>query len=62
MKLYSNLNGNDLYTIGDGENDICMLKISENSYTFDTSVDSVKDSAKYIFHTIDEILNEINQI
>ena len=62
LELYTNINGNDLYTIGDGENDICMLEISENSYTFDSSIDSVKKSAKYIYQSIDEILDEINRV
>lgn len=60
LKLYSNINGDELYTIGDGENDICMLEIVENSYTFVSSVEIVKKSAKYIYQSIDEILNEIN--
>ena len=34
LGLYSKLNGDNLYTIGDGENDVCMLEIAENSYTF----------------------------
>lgn len=60
LKLYSNINGDELYIIGDGENDICMLEIAENSYTFASSVEIVKKSAKYAYHSIDEILSEIN--
>lgn len=61
LKLYSNIGGEVLFTIGDGENDICMLEIVENSYTFDSSIESVKKSAKYIYKSIDKILDEINK-
>lgn len=60
LGLFSKLNGDNLYTIGDGENDICMLEIAENSYTFKNSVEIVKRSAKEVCQSIDEILEIIN--
>lgn len=60
FELFSNINGNELYTIGDGENDICMLEMSHRSYTFNSSVDCVKKSATFICGSIDEILDKIN--
>lgn len=60
LKLFSYIKGDDLYTIGDGENDMDMLKVTENSYTFNSSLKCVKKSAKHIRQSIDEILDEIN--
>lgn len=60
LGLFSKLYGDNLYTIGDGENDVCMLEIAENSYTFKNSVEIVKRSAKEVYQSIDEILEIIN--
>ena len=34
LKLFYQLKAEQLYTIGDGENDICMLQCTDNSFTF----------------------------
>lgn len=60
LGLFSKIKGDNLFTIGDGENDICMLEITENSYTFTNSLEIVKNSAKKICRSIDEILQIIN--
>lgn len=60
LALYDQLHGDRLFTIGDGDNDRCMLECCEDSYTFAHVEDSVKKSAKRIMNTIDDILDDIN--
>lgn len=49
----------DLYTIGDSFNDISMLDITENSYTFNRAEEEVKKHAKNNVDYIYEVVNEI---
>ena len=49
------------YTIGDGENDICMLQCTDNSFTFNHVETVIKNSAQYHFDIIEQILAFINQ-
>lgn len=60
LDLYHDLSGDELYTIGDGENDICMLECCKNSYSFNHVDSIVKNSANYLFDNIDQILIKIN--
>lgn len=57
--IYKQLHGDSLFVVGDGENDIPMFQVCENSYTFNTSDIIVKDEAKHVFDSIDEILERI---
>lgn len=61
LKLFKQLKGDELYAIGDGENDICMLQCTDNSFTFNHVEAIVKNSARYHFDTIEEILVAINE-
>ena len=51
-----------LASIGDGINDICMFEISQMSYTFPSSNDKVKESAKeivsYVYEAVEKELSE----
>lgn len=58
--LFKGLHGKELYTIGDGENDICMLECTNNSFTFHHVDGIVKNSANHIMHHIDDVLRKIN--
>lgn len=60
LALYDKLCADRLFTIGDGDNDRCMLECCEDSYTFPHVEDSVKRSAKRIMNTMDDILDDIN--
>ena len=51
---YLNLNTNEIITIGDGENDISMLALTQNSYAMGNATEKVKASAKHITLTNDE--------
>ena len=51
---YLNLNTNEIITIGDGENDISMLALTQNSYAMGNAMEKVKASAKHITLTNDE--------
>ena len=51
---YLNLNNNEIITIGDGENDISMLELTQNSYAMGNAIEKVKASAKHITLTNDE--------
>ena len=46
---------------GDGENDICMLQCTDNSFTFNHVETVIKNSAQYHFDTIEQMLAFINQ-
>ena len=47
-----------LYTIGDSYNDIPMLKMTENSFTFSTSPEAVKNSAGKVVSDFDECIKD----
>ena len=47
-----------LYTIGDSYNDIPMLKMTENSFTFQTSPEAVKNNAGNVVSDFDECINK----
>ena len=51
---YLNINTNEIITIGDGENDISMLALTQNSYAMGNAMEKVKASAKHITLTNDE--------
>lgn len=61
LKLFYQLKAEQLYTIGDGENDICMLQCTDNSFTFNHVETVIKNSAQYHFDTIEQMLAFINQ-
>lgn len=61
LKLFYQLKAEQLYTIGDGENDICMLQCTDNSFTFNHVETVIKNSAQYHFDIIEQILAFINQ-
>lgn len=48
----------ELYTIGDSYNDISMLEMTENSFTFTSSPENVKKSAKNI---VDDFSDSVNK-
>lgn len=60
LDLYKELHGEELYTIGEGENDIYMLEYTNNSFTFHHVEGMVKNSANHIVHHIDDVLKKIN--
>ncbi|MCE5003670.1 Cof-type HAD-IIB family hydrolase [Staphylococcus pseudoxylosus] len=45
---YLQINMNDVYTIGDGKNDLPMFNITDNSIAMDNATDAIKKHAKYI--------------
>jgi Cof subfamily protein (haloacid dehalogenase superfamily) len=47
-----------LYTIGDSYNDIPMLKMTENSFTFSTSPEVVKKSAGKVVDNFDDCITD----
>lgn len=49
----------DIITIGDGQNDINMLSMTNNSFTFEECEQIVKDSAKYIVPNIGTCIESI---
>lgn len=49
----------DIAAIGDGQNDINILLMTDNSFTFDRSEQIVKDNAKYIVSNIGECIDHI---
>ena len=51
---YLNLNTNEIITIGDGENDISMLELTQNSYAMGNAMQNVKAAAKHETLTNDE--------
>ena len=51
---YLNLNTNEIITIGDGENDISMLELTQNSYAMGNAIQNVKAVAKHETLTNDE--------
>ena len=61
LKLFYQLKAEQLYTIGDGENDICMLQCTDNSFTFNHVETVIKNSAQYHFDTIEQMLAFINK-
>ena len=61
LKLFYQLKAEQLYTIGDGENDICMLQCTDNSFIFNHVETVIKNSAQYHFDTIEQMLAFINQ-
>lgn len=46
----------ELAAIGDGPNDINLLSMTENSFTFPDSEEIVKDNAKYIVSNVSECI------
>ena len=51
----------EVVVFGDGENDICMLQCTDNSFTFNHVETVIKNSAQYHFDTIEQMLAFINQ-
>lgn len=49
----------DLYTVGDSLNDISMLEITENSYTFNRAEEIIKDIANNHIDFVHEIVDKI---
>ena len=47
-----------LYTIGDSYNDIPMLEMTENSFTFVSSPEAIKKSAKNVVENFAESVNK----
>ena len=47
-----------LYTIGDSYNDIPMLKMTENSFTFQSSPEAVKNRAGTVVSDFDECIKK----
>lgn len=47
MIKYLNLRNDEVVVIGDGENDISMFKITQNSVAMENATDKVKSEAKY---------------
>ena len=61
LKLFYQLKAEQLYTIGDGENDICMLQCTDNSFTFSHVETVITNSAHYRNNRIEQIVAFINQ-
>ncbi|MCY6958438.1 HAD-IIB family hydrolase [Clostridium brassicae] len=49
----------ELYTIGDGENDLCMFKMTKNSYTFNRVDTIIKEEANNIIDNFSDIMKLI---
>lgn len=49
----------EIATIGDAANDISMLEITPNSFTFDYSADFVKEKAQYVVRNVAEAIQII---
>lgn len=56
------LSENDLYVIGDGKNDISMLKKFKNSFTFSYCDKDVLKSSKYIVESYMDFFNKIEDM
>ncbi|MDD8049164.1 MAG: HAD-IIB family hydrolase [Thomasclavelia sp.] len=59
MEEYLKVNSKDFSCIGDNYNDIPMLEISDNSYTFNGSPQGVKDIADKYVDSIAECISDI---
>lgn len=55
LKLVSNIKFSKLQVIGDGENDIPMFEMTEESYTFHDAPVEVKNKANFLIEFYDEI-------
>lgn len=51
---YLNLEYDEILTIGDGENDISMFKLTENSIAMENALENVKKQARYCTKSNDE--------
>lgn len=51
----------NLYTIGDSYNDLSMLKITKNSYTFKNAEDKVKEEANKYVDYVHECIKDITK-
>ncbi|WP_339023197.1 Cof-type HAD-IIB family hydrolase [Spiroplasma endosymbiont of Crioceris asparagi] len=53
----ANVSMDDIYTSGDGENDIEMLAITKNSFAMEKASDNVKKHAQHVIKFVREIKN-----
>lgn len=54
-----NINADNIYVIGDSLNDLSMFESYEESYTFDSSEESVKNKSKYVISNFHEMVDRI---
>ncbi|WP_348664624.1 HAD-IIB family hydrolase [Dubosiella newyorkensis] len=59
LKLSEKMHINNLFTIGDSENDLDLLSCSPQSYSFHHCPNEVKSHATQCFETIEEVLDTI---
>lgn len=57
-----NINLNEVATMGDSPNDICMLKDIKHSFAMDKSNKDVKESASYIVSSVRDGIEKIKKI
>lgn len=57
IEKFENINNKNIYTIGDSWNDVPMLKISKNSFTFINSNKKVKSIVNNIVNSVSECIN-----
>lgn len=59
VQEYYNLEKNQLYAIGDSYNDLPMLNAIDNSYTFASSPENIKNQVKTIVTSVSECIEDI---
>lgn len=52
-----NLNYDNLYTFGDGENDLSMLSLTKNSFSPFLALDKVKDKVNFLYSSFSKIID-----
>ncbi|MDU4860810.1 MAG: HAD family hydrolase [Terrisporobacter othiniensis] len=57
-----NINLDEVATMGDSPNDICMLKDIKHSFAMDKSNKDVKESASYVVSSVREAIEKIKKI
>lgn len=58
----NNISLDEVATIGDSPNDICMLKDIKNSFAMNKSSEDVKESASYIVNSVRDAIEVIRKI
>ena len=54
MCEYLNLKCGEIAAIGDGENDISMFEVTDNSVAMGNALEKVKEKAKFVTNSNDE--------